>query len=398
MKPQIFFYQALILLFFCPLFSLAQINSDASATNQLAVGSRSPMASTDPLDTKGLKKMHFSNFLKQNSSEEFMIYPYYDQQLQPIHMDFVFTPYYIEDMVYLDAENQVKGVSVRKSTPEEEKKIRQADIEDRKKHGELPDLSHPVLKGLMPAHFFEVETMLDRDVPKYFGENLTPLSDDQYRVLMEQNIGVNDPTPKEYTLIQFVAMDDPEIIKETKVLVVWPLSERQKIQYAQVREFSSNLDYGSTGASSNQLVADASLGSIAPNFSVTDLEGRRYTLDNLKGKVVVLNFWFIGCHPCVAEMPSLNELKASYENNSNVVFLAMGRDDLQKVKDFLMNVQKFDYTIIPNAIRVAESYQIYAYPTHLVLDKNSKIILREAGGSDIILENLKRKIEEALNQ
>lgn len=52
---------------------------------------------------------------------------------------------------------------------------------------------------------------------------------------------------------------------------------------------------------------------VAPPFSVTDINGNEYSLESLKGKIIVLNFWFVECKPCVQEMPELNELVEIYK-------------------------------------------------------------------------------------
>src|SRR6185312_613814 len=56
------------------------------------------------------------------------------------------------------------------------------------------------------------------------------------------------------------------------------------------------------------------IGSEAPDFTVADLNGKMYKLSDLKGKTVVLNFWFTTCAPCVTEMPELNRLIEKYKN------------------------------------------------------------------------------------
>src|SRR4051812_43635177 len=60
---------------------------------------------------------------------------------------------------------------------------------------------------------------------------------------------------------------------------------------------------------------------MAPAFSLTSLEGERFDLAALRGKVVVLNFWFTGCAPCVAEFGKLNGLVNKFKNKE-VVFIA----------------------------------------------------------------------------
>jgi thiol-disulfide isomerase/thioredoxin len=66
------------------------------------------------------------------------------------------------------------------------------------------------------------------------------------------------------------------------------------------------------------------VGCEAPEFDVVAVDGKRLKLSALKGKVVVLNFWFIGCAPCIAELPALNKLVDEYKGE-DVVFIAFGR-------------------------------------------------------------------------
>jgi tetratricopeptide (TPR) repeat protein len=58
----------------------------------------------------------------------------------------------------------------------------------------------------------------------------------------------------------------------------------------------------------------------APDFSAIDLQGKTIRLADLKGKIVVINIWGIGCGPCIAEMPRLNELVKKYSNRKDIVF------------------------------------------------------------------------------
>ena len=54
-------------------------------------------------------------------------------------------------------------------------------------------------------------------------------------------------------------------------------------------------------------------------FAAVDMNGNSYSLGILKGKVVVINFWFVECKPCVIEMPELNEIVEKYKSEE-VVF------------------------------------------------------------------------------
>lgn len=60
----------------------------------------------------------------------------------------------------------------------------------------------------------------------------------------------------------------------------------------------------------------------APLFEIKDLTGKTVHLEALKGKVVVLNFWFVECKPCVSEIPELNELVFDFQKE-DIVFMAL---------------------------------------------------------------------------
>jgi peroxiredoxin len=131
----------------------------------------------------------------------------------------------------------------------------------------------------------------------------------------------------------------------------------------------------------------------APGFRLKDITGKTYSLQDLKGKIVVLNFWFIGCKPCVNEMPVLNAIKKGFDP-SKVVFLALSPDKTGAVKSFLRN-HPFDYTILPDANEVGKTYDVYAYPASMVIDVGGITRFIQIGGPDIG-ENLSSAINSAL--
>jgi thiol-disulfide isomerase/thioredoxin len=63
----------------------------------------------------------------------------------------------------------------------------------------------------------------------------------------------------------------------------------------------------------------------APDFNVRTIEGEEISFKSLRNNVIVINFWFIGCKPCVEEMPRLNDIVDLYKDK-NVVFLSFARD------------------------------------------------------------------------
>lgn len=129
-------------------------------------------------------------------------------------------------------------------------------------------------------------------------------------------------------------------------------------------------------------------------FTATDLEGNTFTLNELKGKVVVINFWFVACKPCVQEIPELNELVEQYEKE-DVIFLGFALDNEQKLNKFLEKTP-FKYHIFENSKKIIADYEIYSYPTHIIIDKNSTIVYKTSGLSPVTIRSIDDTIKSLI--
>ena len=135
-------------------------------------------------------------------------------------------------------------------------------------------------------------------------------------------------------------------------------------------------------------------GEHALDFIAKDLNGNTYKLSDLKGKVVVLNFWFTKCGPCIAEMPQLNTLASNFKNK-DVMFLAITFNKKGVVNQFLES-NPFKYTILANAIDVIKMYGVNSYPTSIVINRKGEIVLKEIGYRTNIKEVLATTINASL--
>lgn len=137
-------------------------------------------------------------------------------------------------------------------------------------------------------------------------------------------------------------------------------------------------------------------GEKALDFIVRDLNGKPIKLSELKGNVVVLNFWFTTCGPCIQELPSLNSLVKEYKDKA-VVFLAITFNKKGVVQQFLEE-QTFDYAIAVNAHDVITSYGVQSYPTSMVINKKGEIVLKELGYRTNIKTVLSKSINSQLEK
>lgn len=133
-----------------------------------------------------------------------------------------------------------------------------------------------------------------------------------------------------------------------------------------------------------------------PAFQFTDIKGNTLSSRDLRGKVLVLNFWSITCGPCIKEIPQLNELVDTFKGKE-VVFIAPA---FYSPKDYLLEKflpkHPFSYNVVE--ITNPDDYNVFEYPTHIVTDANHKIIYKSATGNPGTINELINTIRDALNK
>ena len=138
------------------------------------------------------------------------------------------------------------------------------------------------------------------------------------------------------------------------------------------------------------------VGKKAAPFMATDLKGNEYNLDELEGKVIVLNFWFVECKPCVHEIPELNNIVSDYKGK-DVVFIGFATNKAPKLTQFLEE-NTFDYNIVANCKPIARDYGVSAYPTHIIIDKESNVVYTTTGLGPTTIEDIRSKLNQILGE
>lgn len=120
----------------------------------------------------------------------------------------------------------------------------------------------------------------------------------------------------------------------------------------------------------------------APDFSITTSEGEYISLDDLKGKVVLLDFWGTWCPPCVASLPSLRELNKKYSKHETFVMLGISSDgDEDKWSNFIVKEKMVWPQFLDRQRAVQRAFKVSAFPTYIVLDHEGVIRFRVTGSS-----------------
>jgi peroxiredoxin len=109
------------------------------------------------------------------------------------------------------------------------------------------------------------------------------------------------------------------------------------------------------------------------DFTLSDLQGKTWSLKDLHGKVVLVNFWATWCPPCRSEMPDLETVYKQFKNQGFVV-LAISDEDASKVKPFV-DEYRLSFPILLDPDRKAnKQYNIEGIPESFVYDRNRKLV------------------------
>lgn len=121
------------------------------------------------------------------------------------------------------------------------------------------------------------------------------------------------------------------------------------------------------------------LGVQAPNFQATTLDNEKIELSKLKGKVIVLNFWFTGCQPCIAEIPGFNKLVETF-SNKKVTFISFTYNSSATVLKFLQQ-HPFKFKNVTNNDTVRrEDFKLFSvWPYTIIINKEGKIAYMQFG-------------------
>ncbi|WP_407667006.1 TlpA family protein disulfide reductase [Myxococcus guangdongensis] len=147
----------------------------------------------------------------------------------------------------------------------------------------------------------------------------------------------------------------------------------------------------------SQLVPD---GAAAPSFEMKRHEGGVLKLEELRGQVVMLDFWATWCPPCREEMPALVKLAKEYESQG-LVFLAASRDDGDMAPKLVDSfIRKHLPDLKPYVVYadddMARAFEVNALPTLYFLDREGKVTDAQRGA--LSEDALRRRIERALKQ
>ena len=137
---------------------------------------------------------------------------------------------------------------------------------------------------------------------------------------------------------------------------------------------------------------------LAPDFALPSVNGKTVTLSQLRGKVVLLDFWATWCAPCRMAIPHLNNLYRTHrERELEIIGLSLDKGIPEMLKRFSVSMA-IEYTIVMADDKVVKDYGISPIPTTYLIDRNGSITNKWVGFSQNLMSTISAETERLLSE
>jgi cytochrome c biogenesis protein CcmG/thiol:disulfide interchange protein DsbE len=136
----------------------------------------------------------------------------------------------------------------------------------------------------------------------------------------------------------------------------------------------------------------------APDFTLPSVDGKTITLSQLRGKVVLLDFWATWCAPCRLAIPHLNDLYKAYRKRGlEIIGVSLDKGSQERVRRFAVSMG-IQYLIIMADDEVVKNYGISPIPTTFLIDRDGYISSKWVGFSQNLMSKISAETERLLSQ
>lgn len=131
------------------------------------------------------------------------------------------------------------------------------------------------------------------------------------------------------------------------------------------------------------------------NWELANSKGETFNFEQIQGKVVLVNFWATWCPPCIAEMPSLQELYDDYKHKVEFVFIT---DEKFQVVDAFLEKNNYTFPVYEPISNYNEIFEVKSIPRTFLIDQNGKIIIDKVGAANWNSKTVKETIDQLIEK
>lgn len=131
----------------------------------------------------------------------------------------------------------------------------------------------------------------------------------------------------------------------------------------------------------------------ASGFSLTDLHGNAHSLEQYRGKIVLVNFWATWCKPCTSEMPAMQTVYDQLRDKDFVVLAVNELEDEAKVREHIQQYKHTFPVLLDRENQVANQYGVFGLPVSVFIDQQG--VVREYIKGGLLTES---KIHDIVNR
>jgi len=250
-------------------------------------------------------------------------------------------------------------------------------------------------------HVFEfIGEEIINSIPCYHIKmNIIPENDSSeiMKTLRAENnywISMQDCVPVQYSIAYDLVMNNDTMFQFEKNILTKHelnnLNDEAQLKMSSIPLFINLKDY-KPHKSPELLPKDT----VAPNWSLISLKDKTVNLSDYKGELVLIDFFYKSCYPCMLALPALQNLHEKY-NNKGLKIIGIDPYDTKEKDDIdnFLAKRGVTYTVLLGGKEVSKEYHVSGYPTIYLIDKEGKIISTQVGYG----EGTEEKLEEIIKQ
>lgn len=131
------------------------------------------------------------------------------------------------------------------------------------------------------------------------------------------------------------------------------------------------------------------------NWQLQSDNGTTLNFESIQGEVTLINFWATWCPPCIAEMPSLQEIYNDYVDKVKFIFVT--NDDFEIVNNF-KSKRNYTFEVYNSITEIPQELVAKSIPRTFIINKNNEIVIDESGAVDWNSDNVRSQLDQLLSE